>query len=132
MPPSIVTLLLVASFFSTLNFASLLISTGSTIELAGIPYYVPANSFASIPSAFYAVTAVNEKSLGTRWIPVTVLKVTTATVSTTELQRTLNSYQNIDDVWNVSFLAGQLLKALTRIISGWFLTFEQVFYYREG
>ena len=132
---SVIALLLVAvSFFlSSQTSASLLTSTGSTIELGGIPYYVPGKSFASVPSTFYTQALANSKSMGTPWIPVTVLKAASPTFSTTELQSTLKTFGDTDDVWTTGFLSGPSPKPRACMpSSSWILTFEQVSSSWEG
>ena len=83
-----------------------LTSTGSTIELAGIPYYVSSKAFASVPNSLYTQSLAGGKSVGTPWIPVTVVKATSGAVSITELQSTLKSFGESDDVWTTDFLSG--------------------------
>jgi hypothetical protein len=135
MPLSVFALFLVATsfFLSSQTSASLLTSTGSTIELGGIPYYVSSKSFASVSSTFYTQALADGKSMGTPWIPVTVVKATSATFGTTELQSTLKTFGDIDDVWTTGFLSGQSPKPRVCVpSSSWILTFEQVSSSWEG
>lgn len=114
---SVIALSLVAVSFARRTPASLLTSTGSTIELGGIPYYVPSRSFASIPYTFYTQALTSIESVGTPWIPVTVVKATSPTFSTTEVQSTLKTYQDTDDVWTTGFLSGPSPKPRVCVLS---------------
>ena len=109
MPLSIFALLLVkiSFFISSQTSASLLTSTGSTVELGGIQYYVSSKSVASVPSTFYNQALADGKSIGTPWIPITVVKATPAAFGTTDLQSTLKTYGDTDDVWTTGFLSGR-------------------------
>ncbi|KAL9607856.1 MAG: hypothetical protein Q9167_007270 [Letrouitia subvulpina] len=88
---------------------SLVTLTGSTVEIHGIPYYVPGQPLASVSSALNTQALTGSKSVGAPWIPVTVVKATSATFNTAALQSTLNSFGDLDDVWNTGFLSVVIL-----------------------
>ena len=67
-----------------------LVSTGRTVTVNNVPYYVPAKVFATV-----SLTA----SLGFEdLVPVTVVG------NSVNLQSTVKSYAGSDDVWNAGFL----------------------------
>ena len=72
-----------------------LVSTGQTLVLNNVPYYVPATAF----------TALNVKKLrglpsADGLVPITVVG------SSADLQATVQGYGQNDDVWSAGFLEG--------------------------
>ena len=82
-----------------------IISTGSTLSLSGIPYYVPGKAFASGYTSLYASCA--GKHHGSSLVPITVVNLNTATTSLGALQTALDSFGSQDDVWGDAFLSGE-------------------------
>lgn len=95
------------SFFLVNRIFAAVIGTGATVELGGIPYYVPSKPFSSIPGVFDIASLVGGKSTGPSWLPITVLKSTAATLGATELQSSLKTFGDNDDVWTNEFLSSQ-------------------------
>ena len=91
-------------FFST--SAAVLASTGSTIDLGGIPYYVPSKPFGAVPGTFFTQTLGIGQSTDTQLIPVTVVKSGSTSYNTAELQNILKTFDYNDDIWTTDFLQG--------------------------
>ena len=83
----------------------IIISTGSTLSLNGIPYYVPGKAFASGYKSLYATCA--GKVPGSSLVPVTVVNFNAATTSLSALQTALDGFGALDDVWGDAFLSGE-------------------------
>ena len=81
---------------SSTNSVAELMSTGQTIVLNDVPYYVPAESLATI-----SVRRFGGLSSAGGLVPVTV------TESSTNLQATVRGYGEMDDVWSKGFLEGE-------------------------
>ena len=79
-------------------------STGSTVELNGIPYYVPPNSVAKLQ---IDQNLSNAASLNAGLLPLTVVKTNGTTYQNNDLQRTVESYLASDDVFQTGFLTGK-------------------------
>jgi hypothetical protein len=99
-------LLVLAIFlFSLINIvATSLISTGQTLLLNDIPYYVPATPYTTVS----LLTSL--KALGTAGglVPVTVVRVSASNTSLSTLRNIINGY-GADDVWNDGFLEGECI-----------------------
>ncbi|KAI4289394.1 MAG: hypothetical protein L6R35_001345 [Caloplaca aegaea] len=81
-----------------------LISTGGTLMLGNIPYYVPATPFTTIStSGFGRLQSVNGLA------PVTVISITAANNSIGHLSSIIGDFA-ADDVWNTGFLDGLLVQ----------------------
>ena len=102
--------------FSKQGCAWLLASTGSTIELGGVPYYVPSKSVASVTSTCYSQVLAGSKSVDTPWVPVTVVKATAGAFGVAELQSTLKTFGVTDDVWSTGFLSGESTHLCTDMV----------------
>lgn len=77
--------------------ASQLMSTGSTLALNGVPYYVPSTPFSSLPSFQSSIlSGVTSAQFGL--VPVTFVLENLVT--------TLDSFETQDDVWSTGFLPG--------------------------
>ena len=75
-----------------------LVSTGQTLLLNDVPYYVPAK-------AFTTVSLPSTKSLNAL-IPVTVVGVSLTNSSQGTLETIIDAF-GADDVWNEAFLEGK-------------------------
>lgn len=84
-----------------------LTSTGQTLLLDDIPYYVPAAPFTTVSSL------ASLKPLGSAGglIPVTVLGVSATNPSLTTLAGIIDGFGS-DDVWNGGFLEGKCTNVL--------------------
>ena len=91
---------LISAIVSLLSFAELgasqLVSTGQTVNVNGIPYYVPATP----------LTTVATRGLRRLHSPGGLVPVTVAD-SSTNLQVTIQGYGKVDDVWSTGFLEGE-------------------------
>ena len=83
-----------------------LTSTGSTIELNGIPYYIPGRHFISLPY-FNSRTTAGLKGLLGGLVPVTVLRTATVNLDVKDLAKTVEGFGEQDDVWGEGFLSGK-------------------------
>lgn len=90
----------IASFTACFSFAvtaSPVTTTGFSIQLDGVDYYVPGKSVASLPGI---------PKISREWAPVTVVAAV-ASVSATDLQKALDTFGKTDDVWTTSFLSSK-------------------------
>ncbi len=96
-----------ALFYSllALTAAGNFTSTGSTVTLNGIPYYIPGTPLVSIPN-FKARTLAGTKSLFGGLVPVTVVGTSLVTFNLINLQQTVKEFGEKDDVWGEAFLSG--------------------------
>ena len=95
--------LLTISLFGLLDVvAASLISTGQTLLLNDIPYYVPANPFTTIPP----LTSLHTLRFAGGLVPVTVVGVSASNSSSSTLESIINEF-GMDDVWNEGFLEGE-------------------------
>lgn len=83
-----------------------LTSTGSTVELNGIPYYLPGKPFASLPY-FSPQTLAGVKGLLGGLVPVTLVGTASADFTVEELGKTVQGFGEKDDVWGEGFLSGK-------------------------
>ena len=82
--------------------AGSLTSTGQTLLLNDIPYYVPATPFTILPFPNALKTLTSAGSLA----PVTVVSVSSTNSSLGTLQTIVDEFGS-DDVWNNGFLQGK-------------------------
>ena len=82
-----------------------LISTGSTVTLNGVPYYIPSTPYVKIPNFQSRVLAGKGSGYG-GIVPVTVVKATAA-VTLAQLKGTITTYGSDDDVWQTGFLSSR-------------------------
>lgn len=76
--------------------------TGQTVELDGIPYYLPPNPVATL----HAESVLRSKaSASGGWTPLTVIVTNDTKYSSQDLQATITSYTASDDVFSPGFLA---------------------------
>ena len=85
---------------------SILTSTGSTVELNGIPYYIPGRPFASLPY-FSPQSLAGVKGLLGGLVPVTVVGTASVNFNVKELEKTVEEFGERDDVWGEGFLSGK-------------------------
>lgn len=81
-----------------------LTSTGSTLVLDGVSYYVPAAPFANVEHDFKA-SLLSAKTSAAGLVPVTVVSGVGANFSQSDLEKMLGVFGG-DDVWGGGFLAG--------------------------
>lgn len=82
-----------------------LTSTGSTVELNGIPYYIPGKPFASLP--FYGPRSLaGLKGLLGGLVPVTLVATASVDFNVEDLGKTVQDFGEKDDVWTEGFLSG--------------------------
>ena len=87
---------------------SMVTSTGSTVEVGGISYYVPSKPLVTLPgsNALYVTNSGAGLPTHSTWTPVTVVKTA---FGATDVQSTLNEFGKNDDVWSTAFLSGKLI-----------------------
>lgn len=83
-----------------------LTSTGSTVNLNGIPYYIPGSPFASI-AKLQSQTLTGKKSVFGGLVPITIVGTNSVTFNLVDLHQKLRTYGEKDDVWNEGFLPGK-------------------------
>ena len=83
-----------------------LTSTGSTVALDGVPYYIPSMPYAKIPDFQFQILSGKGSGYG-GIVPVTVVKATSATFTLAQIDQTIATYGKEDDVWQESFLSGR-------------------------
>lgn len=82
-----------------------LTSTGSTVNLNGIPYYIPGSPFASI-TGLQSQILTGKKTVFGGLVPVTIVGTSSVTFNLVDLHQSVKSYAEKDDVWNQGFLPG--------------------------
>ena len=98
-PPALVIFLF--AFFQHLTWAVTLRSTGQTLVLNDIPYYVPGAPFATIPFLKSLQSTASAGGL----VPATVVQLSASNASLSGLERAIDEFEE-DDVWNEGFLEG--------------------------
>lgn len=78
-------------------------STGGTLMLGDIPYYVPAAPFTII-----SASGINRLQSVNSLTPVTVISISARNSSTASLESIIGDFA-ADDVWNPDFLEGRLI-----------------------
>ena len=102
-------LLAVFAFFASLSAAQASIqSTGRTLTLGGISYFVPPSPVSALHDAL--ALAVAKKSSG-ELIPFSVIPTSKTVFDQNALQATIDTWSAKDDVWSESFLAGMSSQA---------------------
>ena len=96
----------VLCFLCTCVLAAELTSTGSTVALDGVPYYIPSTPYASIPNFQSQILAGKGSGYG-GIVPVTVVNATSATFTLAQLDQTVATFGREDDVWQEGFLSGR-------------------------
>ena len=88
--------------FQHLTRAGSLTSTGQTLVLNDIPYYVPATPFATLPFLKPLQSAAYAGGLA----PVTVVRLSASNASLSGLEQAVSGF-GVDDVWNEGFVEGK-------------------------
>jgi hypothetical protein len=94
---NLIVLLTISSFARAIHFTP----TGSTVELNGVPYYVPAMSVGTLTIAKDLAKAVVSSG---GLFPLTVIKTNSSTYGSADLSSTVDSFSASDDVFNQGFL----------------------------
>lgn len=76
-------------------------SSGATVTLGGLPYFIPPS-----PSAQLKLGSAALKS-SSSWIPFTFFDASTAKFTDGDFSSTVSKFQSSDDVWSPSFLSGE-------------------------
>jgi len=84
--------------------ATVLTSTGQTLLLNEIPYYVPATPFATVPVLSSSKTLSPAGGL----VPATVVRLSASNGKLSSLESIIDEFGTGDDVWNEGFLEGKL------------------------
>ena len=79
-------------------------STGQTLLLNDLPYYVPATPVAAISTLKSLKKLPSDNAL----VPVTVVDLSASNSSLSTLEAIIASFGVDDDVWNEGFLEGKL------------------------
>ena len=89
-----------SAIFQHLTWASLK-STGQTLVLNDIPYYVPSTPFTTIPflKSLHGLTSAGGLA------PVTVVQLAASNASLSGLEQAIDGFK-VDDVWNEGFVEG--------------------------
>ena len=90
------------STFHYFTSAVSITTTGQTLVLNDVPYYLPAASFATLP--FF--TSLKGAASAVGFVPVTVVELSASNASQSGLKHVIDSF-GADDVWNSGFLEGQ-------------------------
>lgn len=78
--------------------------TGQTVELDGVPYYVPPAPVATLPTSQRSLHKAAEAAGGL--VPLTVISTTSLGYSSSDFAATLSGFTASDDVWSEGFLEG--------------------------
>lgn len=81
-------------------------STGSTVNLNGIPYFIPGSPFASVTKLQSQILTGKKSAFG-GLVPITIVGTSSVTFSLVDLHQSLKTYGEKDDVWNEGFLTGR-------------------------
>ena len=100
--PTTYVALLYFSLLSGFTEAISLTSTGQTLVLNDIPYYVPATPFTTILPVPLLQSIASAGGL----IPVTIVALSAGNASLSGLEQTIDGFE-VDDVWNEGFLEGK-------------------------
>lgn len=83
-----------------------LTSTGSTVNLNGISYYIPGSPFASV-AKFQSQVLTGKKRVFGGLVPITIVVTSSVTFNLVDLHQSVKIYGEKDDVWNEGFLPGK-------------------------
>ncbi|KAI9726019.1 MAG: hypothetical protein M1834_009430 [Cirrosporium novae-zelandiae] len=109
-PGNVLSITIALFHFCSLGIASL-VSTGRTVTLNGIPYYIPPNAVTKLSSQLDGLSS--EVDL----VPVTVIKTTSLTFTTELYEKAIAGYTEDDDVFQVGFLEAVYVKYTGRLPS---------------
>lgn len=83
------------------------VPTGQTVQVGGIPYFVPAFRSAQLPaSAIKTFRSLFDQDA--ELVPLTVVTTTLSGSSTLDLRTTLDGYKASDDVYTTGFARGRV------------------------
>ena len=103
--PSYLPPFLALATLTSLTHAFKFLSTGATVELNGIPYYVPPASIGKLGiDQSLSNAAVSIGGL----LPLTVIKTNGTSYQSSDLHNTVNSFLANDDVFQTGFLDGKI------------------------
>lgn len=89
------------------TFSYTFVPTGQTVELDGIPYYLPANPITTLSGE----DALRSKAVASGGIvPLTVIVTNSTSYSNQDLQSTIAQYTATDDVFSSGFLAATYIQ----------------------
>ena len=97
--PASITIALLTHFTQAVKF----LSTGSTVELNGVPYYVPPTSVGRLS---IGPTLSNAIATSAGLLPLTIIKTNGSGYSSSDLQSTVDNFLSSDDVFQTDFLNG--------------------------
>ena len=83
-----------------------IVSTGQTVAIDGIPYYVPATPFVTLP----LLTALKPLASAGGLVPVTVVGASATNASSNNLGNIIGGF-GTDDVWSDGFLEGECVRS---------------------
>ncbi|KAF4997622.1 hypothetical protein FDECE_12040 [Fusarium decemcellulare] len=81
-------------------------TTGATLQLNGIPYYVPPDPVGEVPSSVFRV----EPSVG--FLPITILNTNGSSLTVEDVHSIATSFSKQDDVFQDGFLQGLYVQQL--------------------
>lgn len=89
---------------------SSLVSTGQTVLLDDVPYYIPPDPVGSIPRGLLIETTTATSATAGGLLPLTVFNCTTSggPFGAADLQDAVDAYSRLDDVFSSGFLQGEL------------------------
>lgn len=93
-------------FFIEIIASQDLLSSGATLSLGDVSYYISDEPFASGYGSIYTAGAGTSK-VAFGLLPVTVVDLGPAVFSLGTLERNIVTFEKKDDVWSKSFLAGE-------------------------
>lgn len=100
---------LVGVILLRLSLAFDLATTGSTVTLNGVPYYIPGTPYASRPN-FKTRALGNKTTVLGGLVPITVVTTSSVTFNLADLQKTVKRFEESDDVWQPAFLSGMFIE----------------------
>ena len=83
-----------------------LLASGATIALGDVSYYISEKPFASGYENIYTVGAATG-AFAFGLLPVTVVNLGPAAFSPVTIERSVETFEEQDDVWSKAFLAGE-------------------------
>lgn len=98
------------SLIIALTRAQQSVTTGITLSLNNIPYYLPGKPFSSGYASIYAKCTARSKTSGLGFIPITVVNSESAGLSLSALETILDGFGKTDDVWGDAFLSAIILQ----------------------
>ena len=84
--------------------AASLVSTGSTLTLNGIPYYIPADPIATLRLSSGPLRSLSSAA---GLVPLTVISTTSLSFNQADLDATVANFTAADDVFQSGFVEGK-------------------------